>query len=57
MPKLPWVGLGTTVVNINLFRFCACFTLLQGSGIWNRIAQHKPLFAEPKGKGDFVEVS
>ena len=28
----------------------------QNSGTWSRLEQHKPIFAEPKGKGDFVEV-
>ena len=32
------------------------FFFSQNSGTWSRLEQHKPLFAEPKGKGDFVEV-
>ncbi|KAK3736262.1 hypothetical protein QZH41_008088 [Actinostola sp. cb2023] len=27
------------------------------TGIASRISQHKPMFAEPKGKGDFLQVS
>lgn len=32
------------------------FFITQNSGTWSRLEQHKPLFAEPRGKGDFVEV-
>ena len=28
----------------------------QNCGTWSRLEQHKPLFAEPKGKVDFIEV-
>ncbi|XP_044173590.1 regulator of telomere elongation helicase 1-like [Acropora millepora] len=33
-----------------------CLEHWQNSGTWSRLEQHKPIFAEPKGKGDFVET-
>ncbi|KAL9980948.1 hypothetical protein ACROYT_G009592 [Oculina patagonica] len=33
-----------------------CLEHWQNSGTWSRLEQHKPLFAEPRGKGDFVET-
>lgn len=33
-----------------------CLEHWQNCGTWSRLEQHKPLFAEPKGKGDFIET-
>ncbi|XP_015754882.1 PREDICTED: regulator of telomere elongation helicase 1-like [Acropora digitifera] len=33
-----------------------CLEHWQNSGTWSRLEQHKPIFAEPKGKVDFVET-
>jgi regulator of telomere elongation helicase 1 len=33
-----------------------CLEHWQNSGIWSRITQHKPAFAEPRGKVDFVQT-
>jgi len=33
-----------------------CLEHWQSCGTWSRLEQHKPLFAEPRGKGDFVET-
>ncbi|KAJ7333753.1 Regulator of telomere elongation helicase 1 [Desmophyllum pertusum] len=33
-----------------------CLEHWQNCGTWSRLEQHKPLFAEPRGKGDFIET-
>lgn len=33
-----------------------CLEHWQNSGTWSRLEQHKPIFAEPRGKLDFVET-
>lgn len=62
-------GLGNTIVNFSrtvpngLLVFFPSYPVMnkclehwQNSGTWSRLEQHKPLFAEPKGKGDFAET-
>ena len=34
----------------------ALILITQNIGTWSRLEQHKPVFVEPRGKGDFVEV-
>ncbi|PFX28485.1 Regulator of telomere elongation helicase 1 [Stylophora pistillata] len=62
-------GLGNAIVNFSrtvpngLLVFFPSYPVMnkclehwQNSGTWSRLEQHKPLFAEPKGKGDFAET-
>lgn len=62
-------GLGNAIVNFSrivpngLLVFFPSYPVMnkclehwQNCGTWSRLEQHKPLFAEPKGKGDFIET-
>ncbi|XP_032236204.1 regulator of telomere elongation helicase 1 isoform X1 [Nematostella vectensis] len=62
-------GLGNTIANFartipnGLLVFFPSYPVMnkclehwQNTGIWARLSQYKPMFAEPRGKGDFVQT-